>query len=123
MAGRLQDVSSETDETSKASTRRSESLVGGTSKGSSSSRLSGAGNSVGSSRLVGDVLGWWSNMGGADVAASVGSNADNWLGDRARAVGDCQGGSLGHGVGDIVVGDDGRHRAVGGVSSDDLSGI
>jgi len=115
-ARRLQDVSSKTDETSKASTGCSERLAGGTSEGGSSS--------IGAGR-VGDVLRWWGrNIGGfAGRAAGVGSNTDNWLGDRARAVGDGQGGSLGDSVGNIVMGDNSRARAVGSVGSDDLGHI
>jgi len=56
-------------------------------------------------------------------AASVGGDADNWLGDCAWAVGDCQSSSRSHGVGNIVMGDNSRLRAVGGVGSDDLSDI
>ena len=63
---------------------------------------------------------------GGDRAAGVADDRrDNrhGLGDRARAVGDGQGGSLGDGVGLAAVGDLGRLRAESGDGGDDLGSV
>jgi len=80
---------------------------------SSGGNLATSGSDVGSSAV---------NTGTAGVAGSDG-RGNNGLGDRAGAVSDGEGSSLGDGVGLVGVGQGGGRRAVGGVGSHDLSGV
>jgi len=123
---RLQDVSSEAEETSEASGGADNGAVGGALERSAGC-LSGLGanwddwDNGGASRGGGVDVGGGSWLG-AGVADDNWGHGD-WLGDGARAVGDGEGGGLSDGVGLVVVGQGGGSRAVGGVSSDDLGNV
>jgi len=127
---RLQEVSSETEETSKAGTGHGESLVGtgswdrgrwrwGWNIGGSDGSTWGGGWD---SRWCwgGSVGGWVHWCWGRDYGGGV-----DGLADGARAVGDNDGRGLGQGVGVGVAsnGDDTTGRADGGVDINDLSGV
>jgi hypothetical protein len=89
------------------------STGGDSRRRSSGGNLATSGSDVGSSAV---------SMGTAGVAGSDGRGNDG-LGDRAGAVSDGEGSSLGDGVGLVGVGQGGGRRAVGGVGSHDLSGV
>lgn len=112
---RLQDVSSETEKASEASSGASSGAVGGTGEGRWLAGDWGDGADWGSG-------GWddWSNNWDSGVDVDW-SSWDNWLGDGAWAVGDGESGGLSDGVGNIVEGQGGWPRAVGGEGSVDLS--
>jgi len=59
-------------------------------------------------------------LSAAGVAVHRGGH-DDGLGDGARAIGDGQGGRLGHGVGFLIIGEDRGKRAHSGESSDNIS--
>jgi len=128
---RLQDVSSETEETSKACTGESEGLVatwgGDGGWGSGGRALGGAG----ADGALGGGNGGWDSWGGA-VGVNGGSwdagwgnwgCGGHWLGDSARAVGHGDGLAGSGSVGDAVEAEGGWGRADGGVGSVDLSGV
>jgi len=129
MLSRLQDVSSETEETSKGSSGESEGLVatGGGDGGwlSSAGGHWGGGGANGASG--GGSWGTWDNWGGAvgvwDAGRDNNGRGGHWLDDGARAVGDGQGGAGSGSVGDTVEGQLGGGRADSGVGSVDLSGV
>jgi len=115
----LQDVSSEAEETSEGSTGESHGLVAGVGLNWGGGWL--AGWDSGGSDLSGDggiwvdwnVGWWWCNY----------ARGGNWLDNGAWAVGDGQGGGLSDSVGLLAVDHSGWVWAVGGVRSDDLSGV
>jgi len=114
---RLQEVSSETHETSKACTGDSEELVA-------------TGSSDGGWGWGGGGLDRGGSNGGLDGSGGVGihwgsgwDRGGHWLDDGARAVGDGQGGAGSDGVGNAVEGQAGGTWADGGVCSVHLSGV
>jgi len=122
----LQDVGSETEETSKASTGGSERLVGGTSEGRGlAGGGGGCGRNTGGGRGGGGAVGEDGRWRRSGRDEGLGGNGDrrNWGGDGARAVGDGQGGGRRDGVGHAVLHDLSGGRAVGGVGSDDGRGV
>lgn len=113
---RLQNVSSEAEETSETSGGPGSGAVGSTSEG-------WLGDNWGDGA---DSGGGWSNLGnnwdgGVDI--DWGRWLNNWLGDGAWAVRDGEGGGLGDGVGDTVEAQGGWAWAVSGVGGVDLSNI
>jgi hypothetical protein len=120
----LEDESGEAEETSEASARKSSGLA---SAGGGDGALGSGGE--GASRLPrrggGVDLGGPGGLGRGNVAGVADDLGDNGhrLGDRARAVGDGESGSLSDGIGGAAVGDLGGRGAEGGDSRDDLSGV
>jgi len=129
---RLQDVSSKTNKGRKASTRSS--TVGSTRE--CRGHRDRARRSAGRSRLgrdrgdhgyggvvIGSRAGDNHGCRGNACSALGHSGGDHRLGDSARAIGDCQGGGRGDGVGRAAVGDGGRARAVRRVGGHNLGGV
>jgi len=128
---RLQDVSGDTEKTSKGGSGHADDLVsvvcGNWDSGSGRWDVSGADGcrSVGDGGVGVDWRTCWVSGGkasaGAAVAVHDGSSGD-WLHD-GDGSGDRQGSGLGHSVGGRSNDNIGGLRAVGGVGSDDLSGV
>jgi len=123
---RLQDVSSKTEETSKAGTGEGKGLVG---TGSSDGGWGGSWDNWGDGGTDG-TLGWdswgsWCSDVGVHWGAGWGNygGGGHWLDDCAWAVGDGQGGGGSCGVGDAVEGQLSGSWADGGVGSVHLGGV
>jgi hypothetical protein len=119
---RLQNVSSETKEASKTSGGADNGTVGTGAEGWLGDSWGGRADWSNWGDRDGVVGVCWNRRLGAGLADHNWGNLD-WLGDSARAVGDCQGGGLSDGVGLVIEGQGSGLWAVGGVGGVDLSNI